>query len=177
LAGGRGRAAPNPGTSTRTSLDRPDRAADPARAARGLPLASEVSSPIGQAPVGIPITPDPMERAMLYTVANEGWAPGSPLPTSPRRVGLYRTRVEAESVAAGRPLVAVSVRFDASRGIITPASPAPGNLGGAWSAPAVVGPSGGVTALASIPASLVRPLGRPRLRVHAGHRVPGRPTG
>ena len=61
---------------------------------------------------------------MLYTVANEGWTPGSPLPTSPRRVGLYRTRSEAESVAAGRPLVAVSVRYDAGRGILTPAPPA-----------------------------------------------------
>jgi hypothetical protein len=114
---------------------------------------------------------------MLYTVANEGWTPGSPLPASPRRVGLYRTRGEAESVAAGRPLVAVSVRYDASRGMITPASPAADGHGGDWSAPAIVGPLGGLTALASIPAALVHAVGRPRLRVHAGHRLPGRPAG
>jgi hypothetical protein len=114
---------------------------------------------------------------MLYTVANEGWTPGSPLPTSPRRVGLYRTRVEAESVAAGRPLVAVSVRFDASRRILTPASPVGGGQGGGWSAPAIVGPLGSLTALASIPATLVHAVGRPRIRVHAGHRLPGRPAG
>jgi hypothetical protein len=118
-----------------------------------------------------------MERAMLYTVANEGWTPGSPLPASPRRVGLYRTRGEAESVAAGRTMVAVSVRHDASRGIITPALPIADGLGGDWSAPAISGPLGGLTALASIPAALVHDVGRPRLRVHAGHRLPGRPAG
>ena len=113
---------------------------------------------------------------MLYTVANEGWTPGSPLPTSPRRVGLYRTRGEAESVAAGRPLVAVSVRYDASRGIITPASPVADGVSDAWSAPAIVRPLGGLTALAAIPAALVHAVGRPRLRVHAGHRLPWRPA-
>jgi hypothetical protein len=114
---------------------------------------------------------------MLYTVANEGWTPGSPLPASPSRVGLYRTRSEAESVAAGRPLVAVSVRYDAGRGILTPAPPAGGGPGGDWSAPAIVGPLGGLTALASIPAALVHAVGGPRLRAHAGHRLPGRPAG
>ena len=106
---------------------------------------------------------------MLSTVANDGWTPGSPLPTSPRRVGLYRTRSEAESAAAGRPLVAVSVRHDAGRGIPTPAPPDGGGPGGDWSAPAIEGPLGGWTALASIPAALVHAVGRPRLRVHAGH--------
>jgi hypothetical protein len=113
---------------------------------------------------------------MLYTVANEGWTPGSPLPTSPRQIGLYRTRSEAESVAAGRPLIAVSVRYDAGRGILTPTYP-DGGLDGDWSAPAIVGPLGGLTALASIPAILVYAVGEPRLRVHAGHRLPGRPAG
>jgi hypothetical protein len=114
---------------------------------------------------------------MLYTVANEGWTPGSPLPASPRRVGLYSTRGEAESVAAGGPLVAVSVRYDASQGLITRALPVAGGPGGDWSAPAIVGPVGGLTALASIPAVLVRAVSRPRLRVHAGHRLPRRPAG
>lgn len=110
---------------------------------------------------------------MLYTVANEGWSPGSPLPSSPRRAGLYRTRSEAESVAPGCPLLAVAVRYDAGRGVITLASPASAGLPCDWSAPAIVGPSGGVTALASIPPALVRAVGKPRLTVHEGHRLPG----
>ena len=114
---------------------------------------------------------------MLYTVATEGWDPGSSLPSSPRLVGLYRTRSEAESIAAGRPLVSVSVRYDVGRGILTPAPPSDGGPGGNWSAPAIVGPLGGLTALASIPATLVHDIGKPRLRVHAGHRLPGRPAG
>jgi hypothetical protein len=111
-----------------------------------------------------------MERAMLYTVADHDWTPGSPLPPSARRAGLYRTRSEAESVAPGRPLLAVAVHFDADRGLITPAAAAAED----WSAPAFRGASGGVTPLASIPPGLVRPVGTPRLRVHAGHRLPGR---
>ena len=113
---------------------------------------------------------------MLYTVADEGWSPGSALPSSPSRAGLYRTRSEAEAAAPGCPLLAVAVRYDAARGVITLASPATG-LPGDWSAPAIVGPSGGVTALASIPPALVRLVGKPQLRVHEGHRLPGRPAG
>jgi hypothetical protein len=58
-----------------------------------------------------------------------------------------------------------------------PAVPVVDGLCGDWSAPAIVGPLGGLTALASIPAALVRVVGRFRLRVHAGHRLPRRPAG
>jgi hypothetical protein len=106
---------------------------------------------------------------MLYTVANDTWTPGSPLSASETRSGLYRTRGEAAGIAAGRRLIAVSVRYDARRCVVTPTPPAGRELGGDWSAPAIVGPTGGVTALATIPAALVHPLGPSRLRVHVEH--------
>jgi hypothetical protein len=112
---------------------------------------------------------------MLYTVANDTWAPGSPLSASETRTGLYRTRGQADEIAAGRRLLAVSVRYDATRCVVTSTPPADRVPGGGWSAPAIVGPTGGVTALATIPAALVRPLGPFRLRVHAGHTGPACP--
>ena len=72
---------------------------------------------------------------MLYTVANEAWAPGSPLPSSPRRVGLYRTRGEALSVAPGGRLLAVALLYDARRGVVAATDGKPD----AWTAPAIVG--------------------------------------
>jgi hypothetical protein len=112
---------------------------------------------------------------MLYTIANERWTSGSPLPASETRAGLFRTRREAEAIAAGRRLLAVAVRYDAARGLVTPTTPADRDRPGGWSAPAIAGPSGGVTALAPIPASLVQLVGPVLLRVHAGHRGPGGP--
>jgi hypothetical protein len=112
---------------------------------------------------------------MLYTFADEGWAPGSPLSASETRAGLYRTRREADEVAAGGRLLAVSVRYDETRGVVTPTPLASLELARGWSAPAIVGPAGGVTTLATIPASLVRSLGPCRLRVHEGHPSPGCP--
>ena len=112
---------------------------------------------------------------MLYTVANDTWSPGSPLSASETRAGLYRTRGEADEIAAGHRLLAVSVRYDATRCVVSSTPPAGRELGEDWSAPAIVGPTGGVTALATIPAVLVRPLGPSRLRVHAGHLVPAVP--
>jgi hypothetical protein len=112
---------------------------------------------------------------MLYTVANDTWAPGSPLFASETRSGLYRTREEADGIAAGRRLLAVSVRYDATRCVVTSTPPAGREPGAGWSAPAIVGPTGGVTALATIPAALVRPLGPSRLRIHEGHPRPARP--
>ncbi len=99
---------------------------------------------------------------MLYTVASQGWAPGSLLPASETRAGLYRTRREAEAVAAGRRLLAVSVHYDATRGLLTPTPPAGRELSRGWSAPAIEGASGGLTCLASIPCSLVRLVGPAR---------------
>lgn len=106
---------------------------------------------------------------MLYTVAIDGWKPGSPLAASETRAGLYRTRREAGEVAGGRRLLAVSVRYDATRCVVTPALPIEDRSIGRWSVPAIVGQAGGVTTLGSIPATLVHPVGPPGLRVHAGH--------
>ena len=112
---------------------------------------------------------------MLYAVANEGWMPGCPLEASETRSGMYRTRLEAGEFAAGRRMLALSVRYDPTRGVITPTPPAGCEVPSGWSAPAILGPSGGVTALAKIPAFLVRLVGPPRLRVHPAHPAPGRP--
>jgi hypothetical protein len=104
---------------------------------------------------------------MLYTVANDAWTPGSPLSASETRSGLYRTRGEAAGIAAGRRLLAVSVRYDAKRCVVTSTPPAGRELCANWSAPAIVGPTGGVTVLATIPAALVSLIGPSRLRIHA----------
>ena len=109
---------------------------------------------------------------MLFAVANDDWKPGSALAASETRLGLYRTREEAQALAEGRRLLAVSVRHDSLRGVVTstlPTSP------GAWSAPAIVGESGGVTTLASIPSKFVQVVGPPRFRAHAGHQASGFP--
>ena len=112
---------------------------------------------------------------MLYAVANEGWTPGCPLEASETRSGMYRTRLEVGAIAAGRRLLALSVRYDPTRGVITPTPPSGREVLPGWSAPAIVGLSGGVTALAEIPASLVQLVGPSRLRLHPGHPAPGRP--
>ena len=107
---------------------------------------------------------------MLYAVANDRWMPGLPLAAAETMTGLYRTRREADEVAAGRRLLAISVRYDSTRGLITPTPPTGFELPGGWSAPAIVGPAGAVTALATIPAALVRELGPARFRSDPGHR-------
>jgi hypothetical protein len=106
---------------------------------------------------------------MLYTVADDDWKTGSPLSASGTRSGLYRTRSEAAAIAGGRRLLAVSVRYEDLRCVLTPSSPPDGNPSRSWSTPAIMGGTGGVTALAEIPAHLVRALGPCRLRIHAGH--------
>ncbi|WP_435007667.1 hypothetical protein P12x_004931 [Tundrisphaera lichenicola] len=106
---------------------------------------------------------------MLHTVATEGWNPGSPLPAIDTMAGLYRTRREAESIAHGRRLLAVSVRFDAGRGMVVSTAPTDSGPDGEWTSPAIVGNSGGVTVLGAIPSSLVRLIGSPSIHLHPGH--------
>jgi hypothetical protein len=105
---------------------------------------------------------------MFYTVASEGWSVGQPLPASAERPGLYRSRAGAEEVAAGRPLLVVSVRYDASRGVVVAQDLAFRIPGGLWTAPAIVDDRGVVTVLATIPAELVSVVGQSEIRVHPG---------
>ncbi len=106
---------------------------------------------------------------MLYAVANDRWTPGSPLIASQTLTGLYRTRREAASSGPGPRILAVSVRYDATRGVLCLTPPAGRERQTGWSAPAILGTTGGVTALATIPGPFVRALGKLRIRVHAGH--------
>ena len=106
---------------------------------------------------------------MLYAVANDRWTPGSPLIASETMTGLYRTRREAASSGPGPRMLAVSVRYDATRGVLCPTPPTGRERHPGWSAPAILGTTGGVTALATIPAPFIRALGTSLIRVHAGH--------
>ena len=120
---------------------------------------------------------------MLYAVADVNWSPGTPLPPSSTRGGLYRSRSEAESVAAGRPTLALAVRYDAARGAVFPQGPVARSWASRWSAPAVSDAVGVVTAFGAIPAALVRVAGPAELRCHPGvvhliprpHAAPGPP--
>lgn len=105
---------------------------------------------------------------MLYTIASADWVPGRPLPAGSTRPGLFRWRSEAEAVAAGRPLLAVALRYDPSRGAVVPAGPVARATAGPWAAPAIVGARGDVSVLALIPGSLVREVGQAELRAHPG---------
>jgi hypothetical protein len=105
---------------------------------------------------------------MFYTVASEGWSAGHPLPPSAERPGLHRSRVGAEEVAAGRPLLVVSVRYDAERSVVVAQDLAFRIPGGLWTAPAIVDDRDVVTVLAPIPADLVHMVGRAEIRVHPG---------
>ena len=101
---------------------------------------------------------------MLYTIAHADWTPGRPLCPSPGRRGLSRWRSQVEDLADGRPLVAVAVRYDATRGLVVAYGTAPRSRSVSWSAPAFVGEGGEVIVLAAVPAELVRPVGATRLR-------------
>ena len=107
---------------------------------------------------------------MLYTIAAHDWNHHAPIPTDPGRPGLTRNRPRPEpsSVAVSgpkaRPILAVSIRYDAARGAVFAEGPTSRGPGGAWTAPAVVDELGGVTVLAPIPAALVQAVGPPRVR-------------
>ncbi len=169
FAGSEERSVPHSGVSHKTRSYRHVRPFDGSAAASPMPFCSELSWPNGN-PDRHPSRPHtPRESTMLYTVANDDWTPGSPLSASETRSGLYRTRSEAAAIARGRRLLAVSVRYDDHRCVLTPSLPPDGKLNPSWLTPAIVGPNGGVTALAEIPANLVRALGPCRLWIHAGH--------
>jgi hypothetical protein len=105
---------------------------------------------------------------MFYTVASEGWSAGHALWPSAERPGLHRSRAGAEEAASGRSLLVVSVRYDASRGVVVAQDLAFRIPGGLWTAPAIVDDRGVVTVLAPIPAELVSMVGRAEIRVHPG---------
>jgi hypothetical protein len=105
---------------------------------------------------------------MFYTVASEGWSAGQALWPSAERPGLHRSRAGAEEAAAGRPLLVVSVRYDASRGVVVAQDLAFRIPGGLWTAPAIADDRGVVTVLAPVPAELVSIVGRAEIRVHPG---------
>ena len=106
---------------------------------------------------------------MMFTIASKDWSPGRPLPPAHDRVGLFRTRGEAEASIAVGPTVAVSVRYDPARGALRPQGLAAVALvGPSWTAPAVVDPLGGVTPFAPIPAGLIRAASPAHWQAHAG---------
>ena len=109
----------------------------------------------------------PGSQVMFYTVAHADWLPGRPLSPSPGRPGLSRWRSEVEGLADGRALVAVAVRYDATRGLVVAYGTAPRSRPVSWSAPAIVGARGEVIVLAAVPAELVRSVGPARLRADA----------
>lgn len=105
---------------------------------------------------------------MFYTTARAEWRPGNPLPPSLAPAGLHRTRDAAQSLALGHPTLAVTVRYDATRGVVTAQGPSARASSKGWEAPAIFGPRGGLTVLAAIPAELVHVVGPPEIRVHSG---------
>lgn len=112
---------------------------------------------------------------MLFTVASEGWAPGLPLTPAETRVGLFRTRDAAGRVAAGRPTLAVCLRYHPDRGTVTAQPPADRAGTRGWAVQAIEDASGGVTVLGTIPGSLIRLVGPARIRIHAGQDGPSGP--
>lgn len=106
---------------------------------------------------------------MFYSVAMPSWTPDRPLSHSVAPAGLLPTRDAARRIALGWPIVAVAVRYDATRGVVSPQGPAARRRVGSWEAPAILDEQGGLTILGSIPADLVRIVGPAELRVHPGH--------
>lgn len=112
---------------------------------------------------------------MFYSVATANWTPDRPLTHAVAPAGLLRTRDEARRIALGRPVVAVAVRYDATRCVVSAQGPAARRRVGPWEAPAILDRQGGLTILGAIPADLVRIVGPAELRVHPGHAgIPGR---
>ncbi len=106
---------------------------------------------------------------MLYTIADIEWSSGLPLTPAETRAGLFRTREAAGRVAAGRPTLAVALRFDEVRGMVVAQPPAARTLPGGWTAPAVVNDRGGVVVFSTIPAALVKLVGPASIRLHGAH--------
>lgn len=102
---------------------------------------------------------------MLYTIASADWSPGRPPPLV--QGGLFRSRSKAGAIA-GRPTLAVALRYDATRGVVVPEGPVARAEVGSWAAPAVVDVRGGVMVLAAIPAALVRVVGPAEVRADPG---------
>jgi len=103
---------------------------------------------------------------MLYTIQSADWSTGRPLRPVPNRPVFYRSRAEAERFAAGRPTLAVAVRFDAARGVVVPEGPVARRRTRGWSAPASLDATGAVAVQAAIPGVLVRSNVRAEMRVH-----------
>ncbi len=105
---------------------------------------------------------------MLYTVADANWSPGRPLPPLGARAGFHRMRASAVSIAAGRPVLAAAIRYDATRGRVIAHNVSRSGQGGPWEAPATMNDLGAITVFAPIPADLVREVGPSELRKHPG---------
>ena len=105
---------------------------------------------------------------MFYSVAMPNWTPDRPLTHSVAPAGLLPTRDAARRIALGRPIVAVAVRYDATRCIVSAQGPAARRRVGPWEAPAILDGQGGLTILGAIPADLVRIVGPAEIRLHPG---------
>ena len=109
---------------------------------------------------------------MLYAITNQLWGRGRPLMPAAARGGLFRSRAEARAGAIDGTLVALAVRYDATRGVLTPLGPVASAAAGDWRAPAIVDARGGLTFFGAIPAALVRPVPAAELRADAGRPRP-----
>jgi|GEM_PF-2839654 len=103
---------------------------------------------------------------MFYAVANPSWTPGESLTPPMARSGLSRWRPKAEDVANGGPILAIALRYDATRGLVIAEGPTARGVVGPWSAPAIVDLTGNVMVLAPIPPALVQVVGTAEIRVH-----------
>lgn len=104
---------------------------------------------------------------MLYTIASAEWTPGAPLTPAEIRNGIFRTREEARRIGVGLRILAISICFDPARGLVAAFPPLSKSSGGSWTAPAIRNDDDGVIVFKTIPGSLVRLVGEPRIRVHA----------
>lgn len=110
---------------------------------------------------------------MFYTVANPSWERGSSLPPAMVRVGLSRSRPLANQRTVGGAILAVSIRYDRTRGVVVAEGTHSRGQFGPWSSPAIVDMEGRVMVLACIPAALVREVESPEIRLHAASSMPG----
>ena len=112
---------------------------------------------------------------MLYTVSESDRSQDLPLISqAPRRV-FHRTRAAVKKVAPGRPILAVALSYDATRGEVFARGRSVRGGSPSWTAPALVDRAGGVTVLAPVPAALVRAIEMPSIRVHIGSGAIPRP--
>lgn len=103
---------------------------------------------------------------MFYAIANPSWTPGESLTPPMARSGLSRWRPKAEDVANGGPILAIALRYDATRGLVIAEGPTARGVIGPWSAPAIIDLTGNVMVLAPIPPALVQIVGTAEIRVH-----------